>query len=87
MSDILNLQSMIAPTISGIIGVVGSTFWVMRWINKTDRKLDEIQKDVSKIMLSQAVTTKTQEGLSQACKCFDKRLTDAEKKIWSYQNG
>ena len=86
MNEIINIQSILLPAITGAMGVIGSTFWVTRWINKTDKKLDDIQVTINKIKTNQALVQQTQDNLTQKCKCYDARLTEAEKKVWGLYN-
>lgn len=74
-------QNILVPAISGLIGVISSTFWLQKWITKTDVLLDDVRKRLENIRVDLAVQTNRFDEMRIQYREIEKRITKLEEKI------
>lgn len=77
----MEYQNILVPAISGLIGVISSTFWLQKWITKTDVLLDDVRKRLENIRVDLAVQTNRFDEMRIQYREIEKRITKLEEKI------
>lgn len=68
MIDINSATQIALTGLSGVFGVVGSSLWVKRWVDRTDKKIDSIQDKLTEILVDNATI---RERMLSKERCYD----------------
>ena len=83
MNDILPV---LIPAAAGVFGVLGSSFWTSRWINKTDKKLDDIGAKLNDMSIKDALHGQAMGEIKAQYACMQDRVGKVETKVWGFMH-
>ena len=73
-------MSMVIPAVSGLAGAVGATWWIKRWIDKTDKRLDKMTDKLNDIQIASAIATTQVTQSKCETQMLEKQMNRIEEK-------